>query len=351
MKIYFCDVCNESIPIQDIKDGVATTVGGKIYCRSHNPLQAVQGLAVKKSSEKTSIVLFAIVIVLLMAVLAIMLWGQGDKDEEFATLSSQVKLRSDLGNITERLNLLQPDTVALKVKSQEQETILSGIQTDIIQLRGDLAGVRGEVRNLAENLTTASDLRTEVKELALKLGEFNGRMSSLENEYSSIRQRLNSYRADLDKLASAGPVTVTTSGTKPGSTRTDKPAKAEESKELKELKGKLTSKDNSVRFEAVNLVYDNRIKEALPYLLPLLEDPDQFVQVGAIQTVGEFLYLPAIPILVKVLKDPDVTVREEALLQLIRMTGETSLNFDPRGSNSERDKAVKKWEEWLKKNS
>jgi len=75
------------------------------------------------------------------------------------------------------------------------------------------------------------------------------------------------------------------------------------------------------------------------------------VQVGAIQTVGEFLYLPAIPILVKVLKDPDVTVREEALLQLIRMTGETSLNFDPRGSNSERDKAVKKWEEWLKKNS
>ena len=25
MKIYFCDVCNESIPLQDIKDGLATT--------------------------------------------------------------------------------------------------------------------------------------------------------------------------------------------------------------------------------------------------------------------------------------------------------------------------------------
>ncbi len=350
MKIYFCDVCNESIPLQDIKDGVATTVGGKIYCGSHNPLQAVQGLAVKKSSEKTSIILFAIVIVLLMAVLAIMLWGQGKKDEEFATLSSQDKLRSNLGNMTVQLNLLQPDVAALKVKSQEQETILTGIQTDIIQLRGDLAGVRGEVRNLSENLSTTSDLRIDVEALSLKLGEFNGRMSSLENEYTSIRQRLNGYKADLDRLAEAGPVAVSTQ-TKTSGKPSDKPATEKESRELKELKTRLTSKDNSVRFEAVNLVYDNRIKEALPYLLPLLEDPDQFVQVGAIQTVGEFLYLPAIPVLVKVLRDPDVTVREEALLQMIRMTGETSLNFDPRGSKSEGDKAVKKWEEWLKKNS
>jgi len=350
MKIYFCDVCNESIPLQDIKDGVATTVGGKIYCASHNPLQAMQGITANKSTEKTSIVLFAIVIVLLMAVLAIMLWGQGNKDEEFATLSSQDKLRGDVGNVTERLNLLQPDVVALKVKSQEQETILTGIQTDIIQLRGDLAGVRGEVRNLSENLSTTSDLRTAVDGVALKLGEFNGRMSALENDYSGIRQRLNGYKADLDRLAQAGPVAVSPQATNSGEPA-HKPATEKESKELKELKAKLTSKDNSVRFEAVNLVYDNRIKEALPYLLPLLEDPDQFVQVGAIQTVGEFLYLPAIPVLVKVLKDPDVTVREEALLQLIRMTGETGLNFDPRGSNSERDKAIKKWEDWLKKNS
>ena len=77
-------------------------------------------------------------------------------------------------------------------------------------------------------------------------------------------------------------------------------------------------------------------------------DVDQFVQVGAIQTVGEFLYQEALPVLVKVLRDPDATVRDESLRQLIRMTGKNDLNFDVRGSDSVREKAIRKWEKWLK---
>lgn len=124
-----------------------------------------------------------------------------------------------------------------------------------------------------------------------------------------------------------------------------------ESYELILLKRRLSSKDNSERFEAVNNVYDKRIKKALPYLLPLLEDSDQFVQVASIQTVGEFMYIPALPVLVRVLRDTDITVRDEALLQLVRITGETNLMFDVRASSSNREKAIKKWEEWLERNN
>ena len=41
MKIYFCDECNESIPLQDIKDNNAVTLKGKIYCQNCNPLKEV----------------------------------------------------------------------------------------------------------------------------------------------------------------------------------------------------------------------------------------------------------------------------------------------------------------------
>src|SRR5262245_6555260 len=37
VKIYFCDICNESIPLQDLETGAAITVKGKVICRTCNP--------------------------------------------------------------------------------------------------------------------------------------------------------------------------------------------------------------------------------------------------------------------------------------------------------------------------
>jgi len=350
MKIYFCDVCNASIPLQDIKDNLATTIDGKIYCRQHNPLRAMEGLQIKRAPERVATVMFGIVIVLLVVVIVLMILKPGGPSEEYATMAGQSRVRDDISSLQDRYDRVREDLADQEKKVQERETLVSGIQTDIVQLRGDLGGVRVEIMHLADSLKTASDLRNRQEELLLKIEEFSSRVSDLEGTMETFRQRLGRYESDLTRLAAAGPVTGSSDSSGGGSADPSATADAGESEELIALKKKLQSKDNSDRFEAVNQVYDQRIKEALPFLLPLLEDADQFVQVGAIQTVGELLYLPAIPILIKVLRDPDVTVREESLLQLIRMTGETSLNFDPRASTSEREKAVKKWEEWLKQN-
>lgn len=348
MKIYFCDVCNESIPLQDIKDGVATTIDGRIYCREHNPLRAFQDLGTKRSGDKMPVLMYGVVIVLLVVVLGIMIFGGGDKSQEYATLDDQIQVRNDAAAMQTALEQLQETSGDLKLKTQELDSENSVIQTDMVQLRGDLGGIRGEIKQLSDNLKTASDARKKLDGLELKLQEFNARLSSLEGDAVSIRQQISGLKEEISKSAGSGTVAVADPSDSSGGLTDD--SGGGDSEELIRLRKMLTSNDNSVRFEAVNQVYDRRIREALPYLLPLLEDRDQFVQVGAIQTVGEFNYLPAIPVLVKVLRDTDVTVREEALLQLIRMTGETGLEFDPRASASEREKAVKKWEDWLKKN-
>jgi predicted nucleic acid-binding Zn-ribbon protein len=352
MKIYFCDVCNESIPLQDIKDGVANTVNGKIYCHDHNPLRVAEVASGRRGSDRASIAMFAIVIVLLGVVLGLMLWGPGADKDEFATVTAQNKVTGEVTDVRNLCVALQENLDAVNKKITASDSEINLVQTDIIQFRGDLGGFRGEIRNLSENLKSASNLRAGLQELQLKLDEFNTRLSSIEGDLEAFRQRLSRNESEIGRIDKEGSVAASSANRTSGQGNSN-PAKGqpvEESEQVKKLKAKLSSKDNSARFEAVNQVYDERIKEALPFLLPLLEDSDQFVQVGAIQTVGEFLYLPAIPILIKVLRDQDVTVREEALLQLIRMSGETSLNFDPRGSNSEREKAIRKWEDWLKKN-
>jgi hypothetical protein len=348
MKIYFCDVCNESIPLQDIKDGVANTIDGRIYCREHNPLRAFQDMSGKRSGDRLPVLMYGIVIVLLVVVLGIMIFGGGDKSQEYATLADQNQVRNKAAAMQTALEQLQETAGDLELKTQELDSENSVIQTDMVQLRGDLGGIRGEIKQLSDNLKTASDARKKLDGLELKLQEFNSRLSSLEGDTVSIRQQISGLREKMSKRGGSGAVAAVDTSDSSGVPENE--PGGSESEELIRLRKMLSSNDNSVRFEAVNQVYDRRIREALPYLLPLLEDRDQFVQVGAIQTVGEFNYLPAIPILVKVLRDTDVTVREESLLQLIRMTGETGLEFDSRASASEREKAVKKWEDWLKKN-
>ena len=90
MKIYFCDVCNESIPLQDIKDGVATTIDGRIYCREHNPLRAFQDLGSKRSGDRMPVLMYGIVIVLLQAVRRLSRFAIGDGP--IRTLTSVMKV-------------------------------------------------------------------------------------------------------------------------------------------------------------------------------------------------------------------------------------------------------------------
>ena len=351
MKIYFCDVCNESIPLQDIKDNLATTVNGKIYCQNHNPIAVAQGIKGGKRSDKVSVLMLGVVIILLAAMIFLMVWERGDKDAEYALLADFIQVRDNLGEMSRKWNEFQAGYGTFKDETAKGVSSVGAFETDMEQLKRDLGDLRVELNSLNENLRGASNLRGKQDALDMKQKEFGDRLAGLEERVVLLKDKLFIVEGNLDNLIRSG--VVSGGGAKGGKTSAAQTGEMDsaESEELVRLKNRLTSKDNGERFEAVNEVYDKRIKEALPYLLPLLEDPDQFDQVGAIQTVGEFLYLPAVPVLVKVLREPDVPAREEAQRWLIRMTGESGLEFDVRASKSERERAVKKWEEWLKKNN
>ena len=65
MKIYFCDGCNESIPLDDIQAGQATTIKGKLFCRNCIPLGVTApGGPAPEVRTRTSPVLIVVVLLL-----------------------------------------------------------------------------------------------------------------------------------------------------------------------------------------------------------------------------------------------------------------------------------------------
>lgn len=348
MKIYFCDVCNESIPIQDIKDGMATTIDGKIYCKEHNPLRAFEGVSAKKAPDKLQVAMLVLVIILLGAILVVMIMDKSGDEEPYVLVKDFSKLEDDLDDLDRKFVDFTAKYEVMETRTIEKESQIPQMQTDINQLRVEQADIRTRMGNLGENLKEASNVKDQVVALELDQKAFKNRLADVDERFAAQEQKLLDLEDSIVQLASAGPAVSPGTG---ASDSTSTPTGPEpDSDELVLLKKQLASKDAAERFDAVNQVLDRRIKKALPFVVPLIEDSDLFIQIGAIQTVAEFLYLDALPALVKALRDNEALVRDEALLQLIRMTGETSLEFDPRGSKSEREKSIKKWEEWLKKN-
>lgn len=89
----------------------------------------------------------------------------------------------------------------------------------------------------------------------------------------------------------------------------------------------------------------------LPYLLPMLDDSDAFVQFRAIGAMRELNAKGSVGRLVKLLRDNDGLVREEAQDTLVQLTG-NPMHFDGIGGGTpaDREKGAKAWEEWFEKN-
>src|SRR5262249_42264687 len=112
--------------------------------------------------------------------------------------------------------------------------------------------------------------------------------------------------------------------------------------ELDGLRRQLLDPDAGHRFAAVDKIAKSRYKQLSPELLPVLGDEDPFVRQLPMQTLGDFGAVEAVPKLLDVLEDPSVIIRKTAAETLVRLTGYDP-GFDPRGSDAERKKAIRKW--------
>jgi len=335
MKIYFCDGCSESIPLADIQAGQVTTVKGKLFCRNCIPPGGAAAAAPPAPAARSGAGPVTVaVLVLLVAYLAwrdlpARLLGTGD---------GEARAELQAGDERRVSALVEADLGQLRTAADELDRKLVFQRGDIDGLRAAAADLQRGLDSLRESIDGLQRGQAETGQLIEKLNLQDNRMRSLEARIDTLADMLATHERLLAlRPAEAAPVAAAAAGP-----AVDPTLQAE----LDAIRRQLLDADAGQRFAAVDRIAKGRHKVLTAELLPMLQDDDPFVRQLAMQVLGDFGAAEAVPALLDVLDDPSAVIRKAAAETLVRLTGYDP-GFDPRGSEAERKKAIRKWRDWV----
>lgn len=350
MKIYFCDLCNESIRQEDLERSRVTTSRGKLICAKCVPPgesgaaggSVVAAVAAGRRGGGATLALVALLALAGAGLGGAALWDAAESRKQLSVLRELAAKDADhdatIGRIVEDASLARGrvESIATRVEKLAAEPgVLREALADQLQRLEQVERGHNELRTLLHSLR--SD-REQVQQLELVQGRLDHDLSELRNVVQGLAARITTLgTAPLAPATTAG-------GAAPESAA---PAFDAEARRLLE---QLKDKDEGVRWTAVDLLAKRRDPAIVPHLLPMLGDRDLFVRFRTIQAMKELGARGAVARLIALLRDDHQLVREEAQDALVALTGNTQRQNVVEGTPAEREKGVKAWEEWYEKN-
>jgi hypothetical protein len=360
VEIRFCDLCNESVPLADLRTGRARQVGERVICAAceaamaeaepagvgatAEPRAALEPGARRGEPRRESggsgpewAAGFAILVAGGLGYLAVDRTERSDRALG-AALDQQQRT---LAAYTERLaqgeagmqGALEEQSLARSVQGEELRSI-------DLRWRADLEGIAARLDGLGSDLDG----------LGAKLGEVqaaDGRLSNLERGLLGAQRDLQSLTEAVlslsERLASGavfGAPKALTGPTPPAD-----PAGAEQPPAFAAELEALGSPDYGARWAAVDALGRRGDPAAAPFLVPCLGDSDFFVRMAAARALGQLGNLVAVPALIEALVDPEPSVAEAAVESLRLLTGR-NFKFDPIEKVEERKKRAQAWRDW-----
>ncbi|HGY90196.1 MAG TPA: hypothetical protein ENK43_03380 [Planctomycetes bacterium] len=361
MKIYFCDKCNQSIPLKDIESNRISIDSGRIYCEKCAP---------RPTGHRRTFSGWSTLLLMLLL-------GAGVGAGVMAVWGDEIMGNQGPGSTKDRLGKLERAIGELRV---ETETRLRTVETNMEETPaadgsvGRLARVIGGVRANAEALQDlrrrldglADDLRTQLanqekaraafaksieeridlleqrlddQRVAEDLDDFRARIEDLEQVRDALESRLRA----LERSGTVGvPVAKEADS---GSTVLD----PETESRFQKILSQLESADPATRFNAVvdlASIPGRRSEEALA---KALDDKADYVRIAALQNLADLSAKWAIPRIIPKLKDENIFVRETAISSLETLTGQP-LKLDASDPSSKIQAKIREMESWWKNN-
>lgn len=348
LKIYFCDGCNESIPLKDINENKITIDAGKIFCAKCAPKNPVK--EVGKSSPAFVAILVALV-------------GLGFGLIAFIT-SQQIRdvgrdmglARDEVSALRAEFNALRSDTIprdeAESTRASTAEAV-AGMQKELAAQSDRLKIYEGMVRTEVDSVEKkmGESMRNELTALAKQLATLSdewrahaGAEDALKASLVAVEGSIQQLRADLDAVRSQK-----TRGVSNG-TDTSPSADALPDDASRDLILALKDQEAQRRFNAITELARFRTPAVVVALEGMLQDPESFVRDNAVRMLRRINAPSSIPAIIKALRDDDYFVRFSARAALKSMTN-TDIAFDPAGEAAERESKVREWEGWWNLNS
>lgn len=335
LEVFFCDLCNTSVPARDLELGVAKRVKGRLLgaCCTKELLASVP------SAEGRSHVPLATV-VLLAAIAGATVFLDRRIGDEIAGIGTRIsgQVEASLARHSDRLG-----NIEARVASSAEKADLGGVNERL----GELQTRLGAVAEKAEVANAQADA------LKQNFGKIQEAWSESQKAHEETTKRFEgSLRAIGDDLAAlkAMPRSSSQSGeSKPssgdGAAPPMQPSAGGLPRELQHHIDSLTDSDAGVRFQAVAALVDSKNPEVREPILKLVKDPDVFVRRQVFEGLRTFKHAASVEALLVGLSDPVEIVRHSAHQSLVALLG-PKVVFDPNGSKEARGNAVRKWREY-----
>lgn len=352
MKIYFCDGCNESVPLGDVQAGRVTTIKGKLFCGNCIPPGSLGAPAAPVAEPARS----SGQPLIWMLVLALVVWTVWRDRELFSAAPDQqpepggvaVTPAASQGDLDEALAGL----AQLRADGMRRGKDLNSLRADVEALRAEGAELSLGMAEAKDTLERIGRSQAETGRLLEKVELAGSRFDAIESRLDALGDAVTAHQAAISAGlvagaeprggAMAGDAMLGMGNAQPVADPVDPAHQAV----LDEVRRLLKSDQADLRFEGVDRVEESAYHELADELVALLQDEDMFVRMHAMKVLGDFGHEPAVPALFDVLEDDNAAIRKTAAENLVRLTGYDP-GFDPKGTSAERARSTRKWREWF----
>jgi hypothetical protein len=368
MKIDFCDLCNESVPQADLEAGRAARAKGRVICaRCNEIMRAQEGAAATGGGPGHGAPMAAgaapgplgavphgatphvhvrprggggagtaLALIALAATAGVGFWLFDRGEQEALAMRERIgDLRGEVLLLRQRLDegLDGADARAAEARRAADER-LAAVREDVAS---GLSAVQEQARGVETQLASFDRRLSSMQESV-------GSISRQDQELVGLQQKYTQLSADVVDL---GRVLADLADEQAAVRAAAPPAETQPA--WMGLLGKLSSPDDTDRWQAVIALGETRDPAVASYLLPVLGDADIFVRMAAARMLGDLRAPEAVPALIDALEDPEPSVREAVYLALKEIT-RRDLPFDALSEDpAERAKRVEAWRAWWAK--
>lgn len=350
MNLYFCDLCNESIPQADLDLGRAVRRGERLICaacesamttapaQADTPALVAQPLprVAGSSASPVAAVALAFATVALLAGVAAAAYFFWRLEDQAQALGRQM---SDLE----------------RTAPEHARTVSAALDDEAAAREAEIAAARAALQALSERVHELEQADPQASALERRIEKLDQRLAALDDLSSHVQHQsrvIDDLGRALAEVSRAPAAESTARAPEPppetGPARASSPSPAASAPGgalFEKWVADLASPDSGTRWQAVQWLGGTREPEAVPHLVPMLADEDIFVRMAACRHLGDIGSVEAIPALIDTLEDEEASVREAALVALRGLSGQ-SIPFDPLARDGDRSKRIKAWRDW-----
>jgi hypothetical protein len=330
--VFFCNLCDQSVPVSDLDSGAALRRGERTLCPSCREI--LKGVNPSRSGGGQAGVFLGLLA--LAGVLFLHLRSQDSQDDlRQEGEATRLALRGELeSSLVTRLN-------NAKEKVREDIGLVSARGEALSRQLMDIENLaRQEFAQLQDDIKRLEAVLAEQDALAKRIARSEATLSVIDERQRDSRRSLETFRDQVDLLA----LQIRENAKRPPS------ASGEGDSFTPQVAGllkQLQNTDEKERLDALDKLSSQADLRLVPHVLPLLADPYEFNRFYAAKTLGEWGAKAAVPYLIEALLDEMSFVRQASLQALHHLTGQ-NFRFDHQGDpqGQKNQVALEGWRTW-----